>query len=143
MKNSKWLGIALFTVLGATTVGYAQRPYSVRAEIPFDFTVGRATLPAGQYVLNGLPGRGFLSIEGENRRTGVLVVAHSGQRSRQEGKTKLIFHRYGERYFLSGMWYGGDRDGFELPKSKAERELAKITKNTSPSEEVVVLASAR
>jgi hypothetical protein len=143
MKSSKWLGIALITILGIATAGYSQRPYSVRAEIPFDFGVGYATLPAGQYILSGLAGRGFLSIESQDRRAGALVVAHYGQRSRREDKTKLIFHRYGEKYFLSGMWYGGEADGFELPTSRVERELAKITKNTFPLEEVVVVASAR
>jgi len=38
---------------------------------------------------------------------------------------KLIFHRYGDRYFLSQMWMPGNPTGRELPPSKAELETAR------------------
>jgi hypothetical protein len=38
-------------------------------------------------------------------------------------KGSLVFHRYGEEYFLSEIWPAGGLTGRELPKSRAERDL--------------------
>jgi hypothetical protein len=35
----------------------------------------------------------------------------------------LVFHRYGDEYFLSEIWPAGSSTGRGLPKSRAEREL--------------------
>ena len=35
----------------------------------------------------------------------------------------LVFHKYGDRYFLSGMKIEGTRVMYRLPESKAEMEL--------------------
>jgi len=71
----------------------------VRFNVPFDFTVGKVSLPAGSY--SGL---------------------NPGQVSEA---TKLIFHRYGDQYFLAQFWNLGSETGYELPRSKAEREIGR------------------
>ena len=38
--------------------------------------------------------------------------------------TKLVFHRYGDRYFLAQIWVAGNNSGSELPKSPREVEVA-------------------
>ena len=39
--------------------------------------------------------------------------------------TKLIFHRYGDQYFLAQFWNLGSETGYEFPRSKAEREIGR------------------
>jgi hypothetical protein len=44
---------------------------------------------------------------------------------------RLVFHRYGQRYFLAEVWNGADKVGRQLMKSRdelaIERELASIS----------------
>ena len=39
--------------------------------------------------------------------------------------TKLVFHRYGDQYFLAEFWNLGSTTGYEFRRSKAEREIAR------------------
>jgi hypothetical protein len=36
---------------------------------------------------------------------------------------RLVFHRYGERYFLAEVWNGADPTGRQLLKSQEERAI--------------------
>jgi hypothetical protein len=64
---------------------------------------------------------------------------------------RLVFHRYGERYFLAEVWNGADRAGRQLLKSQEERaierEFASISSNDATAkntyERVEVAASLR
>ena len=42
-------------------------------------------------------------------------------------KSMLVFHRYGEEYFLREVWAAGAGTGRELIKSHTEREIARKT----------------
>jgi hypothetical protein len=50
-------------------------------------------------------------------------------------ETKLVFHKYGDQYFLSQIWTPGGNTGRELLMPRFERELAK---NGIEREKVVV-----
>ena len=43
-------------------------------------------------------------------------------------ETKLVFHKYGDQYFLSQIWTPGGSTGRELLMPRLERELAKNAK---------------
>jgi hypothetical protein len=66
-------------------------------------------------------------------------------------QARLIFHRYGQQYFLAEVWNGMDNFGRRLLKSQEERklqvELAGIPATDptakNPYETVEVLASPR
>jgi hypothetical protein len=36
-------------------------------------------------------------------------------------KGKLVFHRYGDKYYLREIWTAQNSNGFECPKSRAEK----------------------
>jgi hypothetical protein len=42
----------------------------------------------------------------------------------------LVFNKYGRQYFLRAAWHGGELSGYELPFSRAEREMAKLAAKT-------------
>jgi hypothetical protein len=52
-----------------------------------------------------------------------LVGSHAIQ-AKRSAETKLIFHRYGDRYFLYRIWVAGEDRGRELPQTRLEKELA-------------------
>jgi len=138
MKNSLMLFAAALALL-VTTAANAQT-IRVKAEIPFDFIVNRATLPAGEYSVEAVDGKGgVLLIRGMNSDSKSLVIANSCRSTKAAMDTKLIFHRYGNRYFLNQVWVAGNDAGQEIPSSRREKEVAR----DSSMQKVVLVAAKR
>ena len=59
-------------------------------------------------------------------------------------QARLVFHRYGERYFLAEVWSGSDSTGRQLMKSRQERAIERELASIQGSYETVeVLAALR
>lgn len=131
-------------IAGSAIAGSATAAARLRANIPFDFIVGKDKLPAGQYTVDGTVVQGCLLISAKDRSKSVFTSVFGGQSSRKPSQAKLVFHRYGNQYFLSQVWDEGGTVAMQLSESRAERELAKQTKhlarNKAEPETVVVLA---
>jgi hypothetical protein len=126
MKRSSLVAVGVLTFLMATCA-FAQVSTQIKANIPFDFTAGRKTLPAGDYTLNfqavGSPTT-FL-LQGADGRSGAFLLTFMVQwKEPEEQRAELVFHRYGGRYFLAQVWMGNG-GGRQLPVTKEERELAR------------------
>lgn len=103
------------------------------AKIPFAFTAGRMVLPAGEYrVEKSSSDSVILLIEGTDRSSATFVSSIATQAKAPQTKSKLVFHRYGNRYFLSQVWTAGNPRGRELPKSPKEKE-ALLARNEAPA----------
>lgn len=103
-----------FAAMGQT------RPGDMIVNVPFAFVVGRQALPAGHYIVAAVDD----NIRIFNSQTsGLYVPTHGALRANSDG-SKLVFHRYGDTYFLSAVWVTGNTIGRELFRSRAERELA-------------------
>lgn len=116
--------IALYAamLLTASVLMAQTRHGDVVADIPFPFVVDGQTLPAGHYIVSRV-GDGFLRIQG-SMHLGMFVSTNSSQRPASDNSCKLVFHRYGDSYFLFQVWDAGNARGRELLRSRAERELA-------------------
>ena len=119
----KLLRIAFYAALLLASTAIAQtRQGDVTADIPFPFVVAQQTLPAGRYVVSPV-NPDSMGIHDANNR-GAFVPTHSTQRGVSDNSCKLVFHRYGDTYFLSEVWVDGNALGRALFRSRAERELA-------------------
>ena len=100
----------------------------VKFNVPFDFTVGKVSLPAGSYSVSRVGSiQTHLQLTNNDGKGNIIerinpVGLNPGQVSEA---TKLIFHRYGDQYFLAQFWNLGSETGYELPLSKAEREIGR------------------
>ena len=136
-KNSLLFAAALALVV--TTVASAQT-IKVKVNVPFNFVVNRATLPAGDYLVQSVDDEGkVLAIRDLDTNTTRLVSFNSCASPKSASQTKLIFHRYGERYFLNQIWVEGNNLGHELNPSPREKEVAK----DFSVREVVLMAARR
>jgi len=126
-----------FCSLGATQVARAQEP--VVANIPFAFSTGNATLPAGEYRVEKMGGDGaVLLIRCADPTAAALVTTMpAGGGNNLQTKSRLIFHRYGNKYFLSQVWSAGSSSGRELRKSAREKEAALSAKTDTQSQVVL------
>jgi hypothetical protein len=92
-------GIALLTLgaLATCTGAFAQQ---LKANIPFEFTVGNTTMPAGEYSVWS-PVHDLIELRNANNQSIAIVT---GNQSYEELKSKsggqLVFAKYGDQYFL-------------------------------------------
>src|SRR5262249_52342245 len=122
MKKQILNVVVTLSVIATLSIAvFARLTTSLKANIPFDFSINEKTLPAGHYTVEPTTS-GTLMIRNWESKRGVLVIAQSCEVS-AHNKLQLIFHRYGNQYFLAKAL--GDTNGSELMKSKAEREATK------------------
>jgi hypothetical protein len=124
MKRTRMIAIVLGTFVLLASPAKAE----VRITIPFDFSVGKVSLPSGTYSVARTGGASsLLELRNKQGKGNAVAAINSVQSSREavSDKDKLVFHRYGSRYFLAQFWIQGSSVGFELPKSKAERQISK------------------
>ena len=121
MTKRNFLPLLAMFLLAAGSL-YAQVSSPVKANIPFDFTAGNVDLPAGEYTVETTGTLGNLLIRGQGT-PGMFLPSDAAQANRAAASSKLVFHRYGDRYFLSQIWEQGEVRGSELPMMKVEKEL--------------------
>ena len=123
-KNFPMLSLVL--MLTAVSV-CAQSERSKVTKIPFSFIVGQKTLPAGEYTVepNRKDSHNVWLIQRRDGSTSALFTTMPLRSNEIQEKAKLIFHKYGDQYFLSQIWTPGSHTGRELLMPRLERELAK------------------
>jgi len=101
----------------------AQSYKRITAKISFNFTVGDKTLPAGAYPLRQPDVNAPYLLSSEDRQAIANGFTNAIQANKAAAQTKLAFHKYGDRYFLSEILFEGEDTGRKFLKSHAEREL--------------------
>src|SRR5258705_1550123 len=139
------LALSILTV-GAVATASPQLPGTrMSAQIPFDFIVGEQTLPAGMYEVRRLGDDPYLlSIQNVDDRRDVAIFStdllDEGDSIRQ---SKLVFHRYGDIYFLAKMMSRYEGIARELQPSKQERRMERelASNKKAPESQSVPLAA--
>ena len=119
----------------------------VLAKIPFAFQVGGYRLPPGIYSLR--TAGDFLWIKGHSDSV-VMVINREPSRG-PSSSSAVVFHRYGENYFLREVRSAGDDTLLWTGETKAERRAKREEDALYPNSvrreeakvEVSLLASAR
>ena len=93
------------------------------ANVPFEFVVGSKTLPAAQYTISDMSGPQVVKISARKENASLFATTIPLSRNASDDKGKLVFHRYGNRYFLAEIWSPGERQGQKLKKSQEERSI--------------------
>jgi hypothetical protein len=118
--------VTLSAIITLSIAGFAGLSRNLGANIPFDFMVNGKKLPAGKYIVETGSAQSALAIRSFETKQGAVSITQSFQ-VRAGAKPQLIFHRYGNQYFLAKVI--SDTGGLELPKTKAEREAAKAVRD--------------
>jgi len=116
------LAVGLLAI--AFSVGVQAQVLDAQAKVPFDFWLGQKLMPAGGYSIYHL-GSGAILLRGEDgNMTSAMLLADQLSRPEPRKDGKWEFTRYGDVYFLSKIWNPYQRDGYGIPKSAREKELA-------------------
>jgi len=143
MKNIA--AIALF--LAATFIAAGPAPaqeHLVKATVPFNFTVGDKTLPSGTYMIRSDPNTPvLLTMRNWDKKVGIASLATSNENNKTTDNT-LVFHKYGDQYFLSDIRSEGASIHVHYAPTKAEkRAKSQVEEAGLPVSEPVLIALNR
>jgi hypothetical protein len=110
--------IALFAASIFITAGvWAQ---SVKATIPFDFTVNNTLVPAGTYTITSASSDHNVIRISDQKQVHLLSAALHNPGSGSKASV-LVFHKYGNQYFLSQIRCDSASMNLRLPVWNAEK----------------------
>ncbi len=96
MKRIPTLSLIILAALSA--IPAIAQGVVLKADIPFGFTVGDTYMPAGQYIISS-PYAGIVRVANETKNVAATVSDIHDFNDPGRG-SKLVFEKYGERYFL-------------------------------------------
>ncbi len=141
MKRQAVSLVSLLSLLLVTGSAIAQTS-NLRANVPFNFTAGEKTLSAGAYTIGAISGAPqILLLQAQDGATRMMVASNAAENHKPANKTKLVFNRYRDQYFLAEIWEEGAARGRQLQKSNREKELAKELASDLTGQQVEVVAS--
>lgn len=147
MQSLKVLAIAMLfglsVVLVSASSTYAQTGRVAVFDVSFDFEVGNQTMKAGRYNLRKTGTEVFLLFDENGKQTVFVPGTASLAPEKSSNGEKLIFNRYGDRYFLRGIYADRRAVGYVVSESKSEKKvrqndsaeaekLARISVNSTP-----------
>ncbi len=120
-------GMMALTAMATTRVAQAQELLAVN--IPFDFVAGKTQLPAGEYTVKVAgPTNTVILVSRKDSTASAFMNTNAAVSAEPQSESKLVFNRYGNRYFLSQVWTEGNSRGRQLLKSAREKEMSQIAK---------------
>ncbi len=138
MKRITALALFTITSLASFSAATAQEP-GLKAKIPFDFTVGNTTLPAGEYTIKS-PSQLVVWIRNTNNASSAAVVSTPSHRD-SGSVSELVFLRVGDRYFLHSALGGSHiAMNLDIASGKAEKEARIQEAKLHTGHEVLVAA---
>jgi hypothetical protein len=90
-------------LLSLSIFGFGQnQPHRGKVNVPFEFSIGGVTFPAGQYTLEAIsPSYGLLRSNDGKRQQALYFV----QKKSAPAKTpEVIFGKRFNKYYLAGIW---------------------------------------
>ena len=129
--------IALFVAATFITAGVWAQDHLVKANVPFNFTVSNTALPAGDYTISTTTSSPNL-ITITDREKNVHMMSLALEDPSTDAKPVLVFHKYGDQYFLSQIRTSALHE--HLAVSKAEKRARTQTEEAgiAGSSDVIV-----
>ena len=140
MKHKKWITALMVLFVPLIAAAQLSQRDRIVTQVPFKFTVGSASIPAGEVAVQLADEKGWvLTVSNHDAKISVFAPSAPSEAKKATERGALVFHKYGDRYFLVGMRIGDSRAVYEFRQSKLEKEL--MAQNLRPTE--ILLASAK
>ena len=141
MKYVTRMFVLTLTMLPLLATAQLSSTQKIVAQVPFEFSVGSKIVPSGEWIVQPatMDGR-VLMIHNTAASVGLFSTTSPVEAKKAAGTYALVFHRYRNSYFLTGVKIAGTRTSYKLPESKGEAEMR--AQNGAATEEIL-LASLR
>ena len=136
MRTQTIRNVSLVLLAAASLFG-ANPTYQVKVNVPFGFHVGETALPPGHYEVDTILARNLVRVRSADSSRSIVILTNGAGRVTKMTRSKLVFNRYGDQYFLSQVWTPDIDAGRQLPTTKSERREAR---NMNPEVESIVAA---
>ena len=137
MKSAKLMVALMITVVPMLASAQLKNSDKIVVRVPFQFIVANKPVPAGQWSVQvATADDRTVMIRNGDAKLNRFANIYESEASQAATAPSLVFHKYGDRYFLSGMKIEGTRTMYRLPESKAEMELR--AQNAPMSEQILL-----
>lgn len=121
------IALAALILLVTVSSAYAQTDRQTLVNIPFNFSVGEKTMPAGKYLIrrNRKDSDTVWVIQNKESGEAALLLTRYVRATETQENAKFVFHKYDDVYFLSEFWAAGTNSGREIQVTDREHALAK------------------
>lgn len=127
--------VLCLTMMAAVVSVSAQTAREMTVEVPFEFTVGDTTLPAGVYGVYRTSTQNQILVRRSDGDGAALILTDAVRRGQPAVDASLEFRRYGDQYYLARVWTKGEQIGRKLAPSRRERKTVKeATRNLAQAE---------
>lgn len=116
--------LSLAVLLLAGVVHAQSASNVIKVKVPFEFTAGRQTFPAGEYSLVGTAPY-LLALRNAEGHVLASVITRSAESATAPTSAKLTFYNDGGQYRLAQVWHANDPIGQELYQPKANAVIAR------------------
>jgi hypothetical protein len=133
------LGLLL---VGSLNLTFTNPSREAKASIPFDFYVKDKKMPAGDYnFLESDSNHGVVWVEKTSNPDAAVTFASAEYPNKHIDQAKLIFHKYGNIYFLAELWNPVLDEKLTMFPSRTEKEaqVGKSEASSSAGPEMVVI----
>jgi|SRR5512146_824223 hypothetical protein len=134
MKNTICTALTLLALLVIPAATLSAQSRGMWVKIPFAFTITDKEMPAGQYYVETLYWNAVAFQGAKDDRS--LILLGQPREMVSGSQPKLIFHRYGNLYFLAEVRLPNMDFARTFAAGKKEVEVAKIQKR-EPNVEIV------
>jgi hypothetical protein len=141
MKGAGTLLMICLLLTASTLFTQSESQPSMKVNVPFAFGVEDVSLPAGEYIFfMATPGRMIRIVSADGKYSAVIdtLLNHA---EKPATKSRLVFHKYGNEYFLAQVWIAGQNESRNPLSGKRAMELA--SSGARPQTMTVVALSAR
>ncbi len=100
------------------------------ADVPFQFSLGKKTFPAGQYQIRKMTigtSKVLRLSDAQGKQVTLIAMREINSLYKFQSASQWIFNRYGDQYFLSQIWTAGE-GGVELGQTQVELQVANSLK---------------
>jgi hypothetical protein len=127
---------AALTVMPMLATAQFGQTVSISTQVPFEFVVGDRVVPPGKCVLQAANAAAdTILIRNDEKMVRLFSATTLGDARNLPASNQLVFHKYGERYFLAAVRVQGNRVMYWLPESRQETRLRQ--QDQSSAEETI------
>ena len=143
MSKKVYFVIASLVLMGTFALNAQAQSRSrqeLRVNVPFAFTVGNTSLPAGEYrvrIVNPASDRSVLQVAGADGTT--VMVLTNDVKGESKTNARLAFRHYGNQYFLAQVWMAAEPLGLATRHSNIEKQLQRQLGNRAKGHEMVAV----
>lgn len=134
MKRILCLAVTTLAMGLMTTATHAQSGnLKLRFTVPFPFSVENKTFSAGEYEVTQ-PAHWHLLLRNIQTQSSALEAAPPAPLPKEvDGRTRVVFNRYGNKYFLVQVSDGSIESTYNLLKCQEEKRLADAMSGSRPN----------